>query len=152
MSDGRLNPDTPIPGSTAGQTVGEFSAWAYSNILTNITRGLYAEFLVGTALGAVEGTRTETSHERVDDVECVELREGDSLRDLVPAAFLVRRIVEKGGSRKFRRRVPEVVARERVTQPTQNSTVWGMRDSSSEDIMIGAVGATSSRGKGAMVR
>lgn len=59
MSDGRLGPDTPIPGSVGGQTVGDFWAWAYSSILTNITRGLFAEFLVGTALGAVEGTRTE---------------------------------------------------------------------------------------------
>jgi len=59
MSYGRLDPDTPIPGSVGEQTVGDFWAWAYSNILTNITRGLFAEFLVGTALGAVEGMRTE---------------------------------------------------------------------------------------------
>jgi hypothetical protein len=49
----------PYPRCRGGQTVGDFWAWAYSNILTNITRGLFAEFLVGTALGAVEGTRTE---------------------------------------------------------------------------------------------
>ena len=59
MNDGRLDPDTPIPGTVGEQTVGDFWAWAYSSILTNITRGLFAEFLVGTALGAVEGTRTE---------------------------------------------------------------------------------------------
>ncbi len=59
MSNDRLDPDTPIPGSVGEQTVGDFWAWAYSNILTNITRGLFAEFLVGTALGAVEGMRTE---------------------------------------------------------------------------------------------
>ena len=59
MSDGRLDPGTPIPGTVGGQTVGDFWAWAYSSILTNITRGLFAEFLVGTALGAVENTRTE---------------------------------------------------------------------------------------------
>ncbi len=58
MSYGRLDPHTPIPGAV-GHTVGDFWAWAYSNILTNITRGLFAEFLVGTALGAVEGMRTE---------------------------------------------------------------------------------------------
>jgi hypothetical protein len=56
-----------------------------------------------------ERIQRPTSHERVDDEECVELREGDSLRDLVPAALLVRRIVEKGGSRKFRRRVPKLL-------------------------------------------
>ena len=59
MSYGRLDPDTPIPGSVGEQTVGDFWAWGYSNILTNITRGLFAEYLVGTALGAVEGMRTE---------------------------------------------------------------------------------------------
>ena len=59
MEHGRLDPGTPIPGSVGEQTVGDFWAWAYSSILTNITRGLFAEFLVGTALGAVEGTRTE---------------------------------------------------------------------------------------------
>ncbi len=41
------------------QTLGDFWAWAYSNNLTNITRGFFAEFLVGTALGAVEGTLTK---------------------------------------------------------------------------------------------
>ena len=59
MEHGRLDPGTPIPGSVGGQTVGDFWGWAYSSILTNITRGLFAEFVVGTALGAVEGTRTE---------------------------------------------------------------------------------------------
>lgn len=61
MSYGRLDPESPIliPASNEQQTAGDFWAWAYSNILTNITRGLFAEFLVGTALGIVEGTRTE---------------------------------------------------------------------------------------------
>jgi len=61
MSYGKLDPETPIliPGSEERQTVGDFWAWAYSSILTNITRGLFAEFLVGTALGALKDTRTE---------------------------------------------------------------------------------------------
>jgi len=53
MSFGRLDPDTPIPGSVGRQTVGDFWAWGYSNILTNNLRGVFAEFLVGTALGVV---------------------------------------------------------------------------------------------------
>jgi hypothetical protein len=61
MNYGRLDSDSPIltPDSKGRQTVGDFWSWAYSNILTNITRGLFAEFLVGMALEAVEGSRTE---------------------------------------------------------------------------------------------
>ena len=80
MNEGRLKSDTPIPGSMGGQTVGEFWAWAYSNILTNITRGLYAEFLVGTALGAVEGTRTEW--------DSFDLLYGDATIEVKSSAYL----------------------------------------------------------------
>ena len=59
MSRGRLDPDTPIPGSVGDKTLGDFWSWGGSNVLTNNLRGVFAEFLVGTALGAVEGTRTE---------------------------------------------------------------------------------------------
>jgi hypothetical protein len=52
----RLAPGTEIPG-TDGATIGEFWAWAYSDILTNTSRGIFAEFLVGKALGVVEGVR-----------------------------------------------------------------------------------------------
>ncbi len=52
----RLNPKTKIPG-LEGTTIGDFWAWAYSDILTNTTRGMFAEFLVGAALGVVEHTR-----------------------------------------------------------------------------------------------
>ena len=58
-SGGRLDPGTPIPGSAGGRTVGDFWAWGYSDILTNNLRGVFAEYLVGTALGAADGTRTE---------------------------------------------------------------------------------------------
>lgn len=80
MSHGRLDPDTPIPGSTGEQTVGDFWAWAYSNILTNITRGLFAEFLVGTALGAVEGMRTEW--------DSFDLLYGDATIEVKSSAYL----------------------------------------------------------------
>ncbi len=53
MSSKRLEPDTEIPG-LGGVTVGSFWAWAYSDIMTNTTRGTFAEFLVGSALGVVE--------------------------------------------------------------------------------------------------
>ncbi len=48
-----------LPGSVGDRTVGGFWSWGYSNVLTNNLRGVFAEFLVGTALGAVDGTRTE---------------------------------------------------------------------------------------------
>ena len=51
----RLEPDREIP--PTGQTVGDFWAWAYSDIDTNVTRAVYAEWLVGTALGCVGGIR-----------------------------------------------------------------------------------------------
>ena len=52
----RLVSGTEILG-TGGATVGDFWAWAYSDILTNTSRGIFAEFLVGKALGVVEGVR-----------------------------------------------------------------------------------------------
>ena len=53
---GRLAPSTEIPG-TGGATVGDFWAWAYSEILTNTSRAIFAEFLVGNALRVVERVR-----------------------------------------------------------------------------------------------
>ena len=46
----RLKASAPLPG-LAGLTVADFWSWAYSDILENIHRGYYAEFLVGAALG-----------------------------------------------------------------------------------------------------
>lgn len=53
MTFERLDPDTTIPG-LEGATVSDFWAWAYSDILTNVRRGMFAEFLVGSALGVVD--------------------------------------------------------------------------------------------------
>jgi hypothetical protein len=50
----RLDPDREIP--PTGQTVGDFWAWAYSDVDTNIMRAVYAEWWVGTALECVGGT------------------------------------------------------------------------------------------------
>ncbi len=57
MNPKRLTPNDKIPGME-GATVGDFWAWAYSDILANTDRGIFAEFLVGSALGIVEGTST----------------------------------------------------------------------------------------------
>lgn len=54
----KLPPTTPIP-ALEGLTVGDFWSWAYSDLLSNQNRGVFAEFLVGTALGVVDKPRVE---------------------------------------------------------------------------------------------
>ena len=53
-----LHPETPLPG-LEGRTVGDFWQWAYSDILSNRNRSIFAEFIVGSALGVVEVPRIE---------------------------------------------------------------------------------------------
>jgi hypothetical protein len=50
----RLAPGERIP-ELGGVTVGDFWAWAYSDILENTARGIFAEYLVGNALKVVKG-------------------------------------------------------------------------------------------------
>ena len=56
MEPRRITPAEKIPG-LGGTTVGDFWAWAYSDILENTARGIFAEYLVGSALGMVETVR-----------------------------------------------------------------------------------------------
>jgi hypothetical protein len=56
MQPRKLAPSDEIP-ELDGTTVGDFWAWAYSDILENTARGIFAEFLVGNALGVVKGVR-----------------------------------------------------------------------------------------------
>jgi hypothetical protein len=56
MEPRRITPGEKIPG-LGGTTVGDFWAWAYSDVLENTARGIFAEFLVGSALGIVEMVR-----------------------------------------------------------------------------------------------
>jgi hypothetical protein len=59
MSQSRkLKPDEPIP-ELDELTVGDFWSWAYSDILSNANRGVFAEFLVGVALGVIDEPRIE---------------------------------------------------------------------------------------------
>ncbi len=51
----RLSPDQEIP--LTGRTIRDFWAWGFSDILTNISRAVFAEWLVGSALDAVNGIR-----------------------------------------------------------------------------------------------
>ena len=52
-----LNPESTIPG--ASHVVGDFWSWAYSDILSNTNRGVFAEFLVGAALRIIDQPRIE---------------------------------------------------------------------------------------------
>jgi hypothetical protein len=50
---GFLNQDDRIA-SLDGRTVGDFWQWAYSDVLSNRNRSIFAEFIVGVALGVVD--------------------------------------------------------------------------------------------------
>ncbi|GAA2660520.1 hypothetical protein [Streptomyces lunalinharesii] len=60
LTIGRRNSSEPIRahGETVGR-LGEFWSWACSDLANNTMRGVLAEYLVATALGAATGTRTE---------------------------------------------------------------------------------------------
>jgi hypothetical protein len=53
-----IPPGTPILG-VDGLRIDDFWAWAYGNLMTNTHRGIFAEFLVGTALRVVDVPRVE---------------------------------------------------------------------------------------------
>ena len=48
----------PISG-LEGRTIGDFWQWAYSDVLSNRNRSIFAEFIVGVALGVVDKPRVE---------------------------------------------------------------------------------------------
>ncbi|MDM5221320.1 hypothetical protein QUF86_11390 [Peribacillus sp. NJ11] len=52
-----LKSETPILGTD--HTILDFWQWGFSKILTNNLRGIFAEFLIGTALGCLNQLRVE---------------------------------------------------------------------------------------------
>jgi hypothetical protein len=54
----KLAPSRPLPG-LPGATIGDFWSWAYSIVLTNTIRAVYAEFLVASALGLTAEPRQD---------------------------------------------------------------------------------------------
>lgn len=52
----RRSPEEPIPG-VSGKTIGDFWIWAYSDVLENVQRAIYAEFLVACALDLADEVR-----------------------------------------------------------------------------------------------
>jgi hypothetical protein len=63
-----------------GVTVGEFWSWAYSDILSNTDRAVFAEFVVGTALGVTDAPRVEW--------DAVDLRYGGKTIEVKSAAYV----------------------------------------------------------------
>jgi hypothetical protein len=55
---GFRNHDEPIPGLD-GRTVGDFWRWAYSDVLSNRNRSIFAEYIIGVALGVLDKPRVE---------------------------------------------------------------------------------------------
>lgn len=55
-----MDENTPIPG-LPDQIVLDFWKWGFSDINTNIVRGIYAEFLIGHALGLISDKRNAWS-------------------------------------------------------------------------------------------
>jgi hypothetical protein len=53
----KLTPDEKIIG--LNRVVGDFWSWAYSDILSNRNRSVFAEFLVGALLGVIDKPRIE---------------------------------------------------------------------------------------------
>ncbi len=54
----KLSPDKGIKG-LKGSTIGDFWSWAFSDILSNATRGVFAEFIVGCTLDVINEPRIE---------------------------------------------------------------------------------------------
>lgn len=63
-----------------GATVGDFWAWAYSDILNNTDRAVFAEFVVGMALGVIDAPRVEW--------DAVDLQYGDKTIEVKSAAYV----------------------------------------------------------------
>jgi hypothetical protein len=55
---GFLHSDDIVTGLD-GRTVGDFWRWAYSDVLSNRNRSIFAEFIVGVAIGVMDKPRVE---------------------------------------------------------------------------------------------
>jgi hypothetical protein len=78
-SSGFLNANASIPG-LGRRTVGDFWQWAYSDVMSNRNRSIFAEFMVGVALGVVDRPRVEW--------DAVDLRYGGYKIEVKSAAYV----------------------------------------------------------------
>jgi hypothetical protein len=75
----RQSPDKRIEG-LGGLTLADFWSWAYSDLLTNVNRSRFAEFLVASALGLLDAPRIEW--------DAVDLRYHGKAIEVKSAAYL----------------------------------------------------------------
>lgn len=68
----KVHPHQEIVG-LSGLSIEDFWIWAYSDLLTNVTRNAFAEFMVGFALGRLHNARTEQTGFNYRD-RCVEVK------------------------------------------------------------------------------
>ena len=78
MQQKKLDPSTPIV-HMGDLTLGDFWSWAYSDLLSNGNRSVFAEFIVGIALGATATPRREW--------DAVDLRYGDKAIEVKASAY-----------------------------------------------------------------
>lgn len=78
MQQKKLDTNTPIL-HMGNLTLGDFWSWAYSDLLSNGNRSVFAEFIVGTALGATATPRREW--------DAVDLRYGDKTIEVKASAY-----------------------------------------------------------------
>lgn len=78
MGISKLTGQEPVPGTNV--TVQDFWAWAYSDILSNRNRSVFAEFLVAVALDLVHQPRVEW--------DAVDLRYGDKKIEVKSSAYV----------------------------------------------------------------
>jgi len=82
-----------LPG-LEGHTVGDFWRWAYSDVLSNRNRSVFAEYIVGLALGVVDKPRVEWAS--------VDLQYGGSKIEVKSSAYCQRWFQKKPSAILFR--------------------------------------------------
>ena len=78
MQPRKLSPDIPLL-HMGSLTLGDFWSWAYSDLLSNGNRSVFAEFMVGAALGVIASPRREW--------DAVDLRYGDRTIEVKASAY-----------------------------------------------------------------
>lgn len=78
MQPRKLSPDMPLL-HMGSLTLGDFWSWAYSDLLSNGNRSVFAEFLVGAALGVIASPRREW--------DAVDLRYGAKTIEVKASAY-----------------------------------------------------------------
>ncbi len=79
MTNVKLIPNNPIIGIEKC-TVSDFRAWAYSDILSNRNRSIFAEFLIAFSLGVTDEPRVEW--------DAVDVRYGNFAIEVKSAAYI----------------------------------------------------------------